>query len=67
MICRLLGHKYEPNYTQPTDPFERLWNDLLGEAMWYEIFDHDCARCGKHFRVWRWTRRAAARMVRDEA
>lgn len=61
MICRIIGHKLNPEFTQPEDRFQQLWNEWLHETLWYEVFEQECLRCHKIFRIWRWTIDAAAK------
>lgn len=56
--CRLGIHTLSNGFTQPDPPFEKRWNTWLKEAVWYEVFDHECVRCGAIFRHWRWTHEA---------
>ena len=64
--CKLFGHDFNTQYTQPEERFERLWEKWLGEPIWREIFDHKCKRCNQMWRFWRWTREAARKTIEED-
>lgn len=68
LLCKIFGHKLDDAFQEGEPRFVKHWNKLLGEAMWYENFYHDCLRdgCGYGMLISRWTKAAARKMMEDE-
>lgn len=65
LLCKIIGHDLSNEYTQPEPRFERVWNKYFGDALWMEVFIHECNRCPMKFKFWRWTRAAAKKNTED--
>lgn len=68
LFCKIFGHKLEDKFTYGEPRFEKRWNELLNEPMWYENFFHECIRekCDYGMLITRWTRDAARKMIEEE-
>lgn len=68
LLCKIFGHKTDDSFQEGNPRFEKYWNKLLNEPMWYENFFHKCIRenCEYGVLVSRWTKAAARKMLQDE-